>query len=102
MPAVKIAAAAEEDLKDIWAYVAQHNTEAAGKLIKEITKKFAVLRDYPQAGREQHNLLINLRSLAVKDYIIFYQPSENGIEILRVLHGSRDVDRVFESLIDSL
>ncbi len=102
MPVVKIAAAAEEDLKDIWEYVAQHNTEAASKLIKEITKRLAVLRDFPQAGREQHNLLINLRSLAVKGYIIFYQPSEDGVEILRVLHGSRDIDRIFESLIDSL
>jgi toxin ParE1/3/4 len=102
MPVVKIAAAAEEDLKEIWAYVAQHNTEAASKLIKEITKKFTVLRDYPQAGREQYNLLINLRSLAVKGYILFYQPSEDGVEILRVLHGSRDIDRIFESLIDSL
>lgn len=76
--------------------------QAAGKLVKEITKKFALLRDFPEAGREQHNLLINLRSLAVKGYIIFYQPSGDAVEILRVLHGSRDVDRIFENLIDSL
>ena len=100
--AIRIAAAAEEDLKEIWAYVAEHNTEAAGKLIKEITGKFAVLRDYPHIGREQNKLLVNLRSFAVKNYLIFYQPFADGVEILRVLHGSRDIESIFESFLDSL
>ena len=60
MHIIKVAAAAEEDLRDIWAYVAEHNTEAAGKLIKEITRRFAMLRDHPQMGREQDKLLVNL------------------------------------------
>ncbi len=102
MPTVKVAAAAEEDLKEIWAYVAGHDTEAASKIIKEITRRFAALRDHPQMGREQNELLINLRSFAVKNYIIFYQQFEGGIEILRILHGSRDIESIFESFFDSL
>lgn len=74
MRIVKVTATAEEDLRAIWEYVAQHDTEAAGKIVKEITRKFSLLRDYPNAGREQHNLLVNLRSLVVRDYLIFYQP----------------------------
>ena len=46
-------------------------------------------------GREQNALLVNLRSFVVKNYIIFYQPVEGGIEILRVLHGSRDIESIF-------
>jgi toxin ParE1/3/4 len=102
MAIVKVAAAAEEDLKEIWSYVAEYNPEAAGKLIKEITRRFAILRDHPHMGREQDKLLVNLRSFAVKNYIIFYQPCEGGIEILRVLHGSRDIESIFESFLDSL
>jgi toxin ParE1/3/4 len=102
MPIVKVAAAAEEDLKEIWAYVAEYNPEAASKLIKEITHRFALLRDHPHMGREQGKLLVNLRSFAVKNYFIFYQPYEGGIEILRVLHGSRDIEGIFESFLDSL
>ncbi|HMF57221.1 MAG TPA: type II toxin-antitoxin system RelE/ParE family toxin [Pyrinomonadaceae bacterium] len=56
MPIVKVAAAAEEDLKEIWTYIAEHNTEAASKLIKEITRRLAILRDHPQMGREQTEL----------------------------------------------
>ena len=102
MPTVKVAAAAEEDLRKIWTYVAEHNTEAANKLIKEITGKFAILRDYPHMGREQSRLLVNLRSFIVKDYFIFYQPFDDGVEILRVLHGSQDIENIFEGFLNSL
>jgi plasmid stabilization system protein ParE len=50
MPVIKVSAAAEEDLKEIWAYVAENNLEAAGRLIKEITRRFAILRDHPHMG----------------------------------------------------
>lgn len=53
-------------------------------------------------GREQDRLLINLRSFVVRDYFIFYQPFEDGIEILRVLHASRDIEGIFEGFLDSL
>jgi toxin ParE1/3/4 len=102
MPVVRVAAAAEEDLRGIWSYVAQQDPQAADKLVKAITRKFAVLRDFPLAGREQSRLLVNLRSFGVKGYIIFYQPFEGGVDILRVLHGSRDVERIFENFFDSL
>jgi toxin ParE1/3/4 len=102
MPIIKVAAAAEEDLKEIWTYVAENNPGAASKLIKEITRKFAILRDHPHMGYEQDKLLVNLRSFAVRNYIIFYQPIAGGVEILRVLHGSRDIGNIFEGFFDSL
>lgn len=102
MPEIRVAAAAEEDLRKVWDYVAQNNPEAAGELAKEIAKKFAVLRDFPQMGREQTRLLIGLRSFVVRDYVIFYQPFEGGIEVLRVMHGSRDIEKVFSEFLDSL
>ena len=84
MRTIRITATAEEDLKRIWSYIAQDNPEAANKLIKEITRRFAFLRDYPQAGRQQDRLLLNLRSFTVRGYMIFYQPFEDRIEVLRV------------------
>jgi toxin ParE1/3/4 len=103
MPTIRVAAAAEEDLIRIWEYVAsERDAEVAGRLVKEITRRFAVLRDHPRAGREHNELLVNLRSFAVKNYVIFYQPFEGGIEILRVLHGSRDIASIFDSFFDSL
>lgn len=102
MPVVRVAAAAEEDLRGIYAYAAEHSPEAADKLIKEITRRFAMLRDHPHMGRAQDELLVNLLSFTVKNYFIFYQPFEGGVEILRVLHASRDIESIFESFFDSL
>lgn len=102
MRIVEISDTAKDDLRNIWEYVAQYNPESANKLIKDITKKFSLLRDYPLMGKTQDALLINLRSFAFKDYLIFYQPIDGGVEILRVLHGSRDIESIFEIFFDSL
>ena len=92
---------AEEDLEEIWGFVAERDVEAADRLVDEITGRFDHLLAYPEAGRARHDLLVNLRSLPVKRYDIFYQPTDDGVEIFRVLHGSRDVQGEFDSLIDS-
>lgn len=31
-----------------------------------------------------------------ENYLIFYRPLDDGVEILRVLHGARDIQRIFE------
>jgi len=31
-----------------------------------------------------------------RDFMIFYHPLSNGIEIVRVLHGARDIESLFE------
>ena len=102
MRTVRITATAEADLKEIWSYIAKDNPDAATRLIKEITGKFAILRDHPHMGRQQDKLLMNLRSLNVKGYVIFYQPFEDRVEILRVMHGARDIESVFRRFFDSL
>lgn len=99
---VQISVDAAEDLKDIWEYVSQRNENAASKLIKEIKNKFILLRDNPLVGREQNEYLIRLRSFVVKNYFIFYLPLNNGIDVLRVLHSSRDIEYIFEDFFDSL
>ncbi len=102
MRTIKVATAAEADLIEIAEYIAHDNAEAARKIIKEITAKFALLRDNPLIGREQNRILVNLRSFAVKKYVIFYQPFDNGVEILRVLHSSRDIENLFDEFFDSI
>lgn len=101
MPTLIVSPLAEEDLEEIWSFVAERDVEAADRLIDEIISRFDQLLAYPEAGRARHELLVNLRSLPVKRYVIFYQPTDDSVEIFRVLHGSRDVQSEFDSLIDS-
>lgn len=43
MPLVRRTAQADEDLIDIWVYIAQDNPDAADHLLDEFEKKFALL-----------------------------------------------------------
>ncbi|WP_199294580.1 type II toxin-antitoxin system RelE/ParE family toxin [Anabaena sp. FACHB-1237] len=47
-------------------------------------------------GKDYSEILSNLRGFIVDDYIVFYYPLENGIEIVRVVYGKRDLNAVFE------
>jgi len=48
-------------------------------------------------GRLRDELADGLRSFPVGRYVIFYRPIPKGIEIVRVLHGARDLDAIFRS-----
>lgn len=80
MPVIKVSDAAEEDLKGIWARVADHNRVAANNLIQGLIHRFRILGDYPQMGRDQNQLLVNLRSFGSKTTSSF---------INRMLKGSK-------------
>lgn len=50
----------------------------------------------PKLGRERFDLAPELRGLPVGNYIIFYRPMKDGIQVIRVLHGARDLPSQFE------
>ncbi len=87
---------AERDLVAIWSFVGEWNPEAADRLLETIDQKCDTLAQAPQMGRSREDLAPSLRSFPVGDYTIFYRAIEDGIEIMRVLHGARDVYRIFE------
>lgn len=67
----------------------------ADAFIDLLHQKFQVLARSPNIGRVRNEITEGLRSFPVGRYVIFYRPAAAGIEIVRVLHGSRDLDAVF-------
>lgn len=47
-------------------------------------------------GRLKDELAPFLRSFLVKNYLIFYRPIDQGIEIVRILHGLQDIETIFQ------
>ena len=92
----RVSAAARSDLDEIWFYIAQDDPAAADKFIQAIIGKFPKLAGWPEIGRQREELSARLRSLVVGRCVIFYRPMENGIEVVRVLHGARDLPPLFE------
>jgi toxin ParE1/3/4 len=86
---------AEQDLEDIWFYIAQNDQVAADLLIAKILDKFPMLAKFPDMGKKRDDFLEGLQSFPIKPYIIFYNRTSDRIEIVRILHQSRDIENQF-------
>lgn len=82
---------ADHDLDSIWDFIASHSIRAADKQIARIGEIFEMLLENPLAGRERPELRADLRSFPAGNYVIFYVPLPDGIEIIRVMHGRQDI-----------
>ena len=88
---------AQRDIRDIREFIADRSPAAAGRLMTRLTANFRSLAANPFLGRERPDLGPDLRSFPVENnYIIIYSLSGAGIEIIRVLHGSRDLPTLFQ------
>jgi toxin ParE1/3/4 len=47
-------------------------------------------------GRKRADLLPDLRSFPIGNYVVFYQQIEGGIDVIRLLHGLRDIEEMFK------
>jgi toxin ParE1/3/4 len=91
---------AEEDILQILDYLTREaSEESVKKFLSLFEKKCLTLAEFPEMGRNRHELLINLKSFPIQKYTLFYIQIKNGIEILRVLHNSRDIEQVFEEML---
>ena len=95
MPVVLRTSRAEGDLFEIWHYIAEDSLRSADRLLDKIAQTCMTLAENPSAGRSRDELADALRSLPVGNYVIFYRPIKDGIVVIRVLHGARDLPRQF-------
>ena len=86
---------AEADLIEIWTYIAQDSPTRADKLLDKIDEKSQTIAQSPFIGIARDELGPEIRSFPIGNYVLFYQPIEDGIEIIRVLHGARDIEALF-------
>ena len=88
---------ADQDMVDIGAYIGRDNLNAALRLIDRFEQTFERLAQTPGMGRRREELASGLRSFPVGNYVVFYRPIEDGIEVVRVLHGARNIENLFKS-----
>jgi toxin ParE1/3/4 len=92
-----IAPAARVELEEIWDYYALElqNPDAADGIRDEIFAAFHKLAKMPGMGHIRRDLATEpLRFSSVRCYLIIYRNEKRPIEIVRVLHGARDVQAI--------
>lgn len=85
-----------QDLEEIHDFIADDNSGAALRFINLLEKKCESLTRIPAMGRRREELAPGLRSLPVRKYVIFYRQNKGRVEIIRMLHGARDIISLFE------
>ncbi|MEM9539584.1 MAG: type II toxin-antitoxin system RelE/ParE family toxin [Cyanobacteria bacterium P01_E01_bin.42] len=96
MTIILISSKAESDLENINDRMVSYSPQAANRLLDKILDKFETLGRFPNLGKSRDELMEGLRSFPVEDYLIFYFPIENGVEIARVVSGYRDLEAMFD------
>ena len=96
MVQIRISPRASSDLIEIWSYIADDSVANADTFIDKLYQTIQTLANQPGSGRRREELAPGILSFPYGRYIIFYRASQNAIELVRVLHGARDIQTIFE------
>lgn len=95
MARARLSRLAEQDLLEIWSYIARDNPDAADRFVDLLTEKCGLLAEAPEMGRRREELSPRLRSFPVGRYVIFYRIAERDIEVARIISAYRDLGQIF-------
>ena len=83
---------AREDLFNIWLYIAEDGGEArADRYLRRLNDVISLLAQQPILGRARHEIAKGIRSFVAESHVLLYLVVEDGIDLIRVLHGSQDI-----------
>lgn len=83
------------DLEVIGDFIAQDNPVAARKTLRAIKDKCRDLAETPMIGSQRDEFGQGIRTIVVGHYVVFYRPEPFGITVARVLHGARNLRKLF-------
>lgn len=83
---------AESDVEAIGDYIAEQNPTAAVRLIEALVSRWDLLTLHPFSGAPRDDIAPGIRHLIVGEYLTLYRVGDDAIEIIRVLHGRRNID----------
>ena len=101
MNRAKFSPKAERDLDEVFNFITADNPGAAERVRRTILNTADFLALHPELGRRIRNTSprhVQIRWFVVPtfhDYLIFYQPFQETIVVVRVLHAAQDWTRFF-------
>jgi toxin ParE1/3/4 len=102
-PVIRIRPAARRDIDRLADHIGQHHRAAGRRFYDSVQQALQQLAPMPELGSPcelDSPRLAGLRVWSIRDfenYLIFYLPQPDGIMVIRVLHGARDIERILES-----
>jgi toxin ParE1/3/4 len=88
---------AHHDLMQVRDYIARDKPSAAARTIRSIRDVLrTVISRFPETGAPCEELAPGLRCFPVGNYVVYYR-FDKAVDVVRVLHGARDVSAVFRA-----
>lgn len=82
---------------EIWDFIARDDVLAADQILNQFEDAAQTLSGFPKLGRERLDLADEpLRLWPVKSYVIVYRPESRPLEIVRILHLARYIERMLD------
>ena len=83
------------DTATIFGYIAEHDRDAAAKIIARIYAGPQRLIEFPRSGPERSDIADGLRAMKAGKYLLLYRINGKDVDIVRVLHSARDLAAAF-------
>ena len=100
MAILRLSRQAKEDLVGIQERIASYNSSAAIRVIETIEEALELLATHPEMGSLRDDLDPDLRLFSLRhpahNYIIFFYPISDGIEVSQIVHGATDWLSMFQ------
>jgi toxin ParE1/3/4 len=90
---VIISPSAEADLQEIGEFIRDDNPERAISFTLEIFAQFDVVAERPKSFPARNDIMRGLRSCLYGKYLILFVENPDHVRIVRVVHGSRHLNR---------
>ena len=92
---------ARSDLYEIGLYLSERSLEASKRFNRAVDRTLEYLLKAPESGEKRNYSNPNYANIRIwqvsgfPNHLIFYRPQDDRLEVLRVLHGARDYDTIF-------
>jgi toxin ParE1/3/4 len=97
MPSYELSPEAVADLESIWDFISVDQSGAADRVVEELFDACQHLASWPKTGHFRPDLTdASVRFWPVKPYLVVYRERGNSIEVVAILHGSRDIPTLLD------
>lgn len=92
---------ARRDLIELADYIARDSLDTAERFLNAAEAAFHLLAGMPEMGalcefRDPEAVGVRMWSIrGFENYVVFYRPLQDGVDVVRVIHGARDIQAIF-------
>lgn len=94
MKRVRFTHRAREDLLEIWVRIALANEPVANAVYDRIEERCRRLADFPEMAPVRPEIAAQARALVIERWLALYRIVPDGVQIVRIVDGARDLTQL--------